>query len=108
MKRFRVILLLMGGMALSTTLLSKEIIRSSRSNGNSVFNQKLSEATIFQPSSMGASRGERFQKRTTLPRFSIKERKDNRAGHDVRIVMEKSKKALRKFPVINLATTKTK
>jgi|GEM_PF-2083448 len=104
MKRFRVVIILVGALALSYASSASEVIRGSNAEDKRIGKTELSKVVVKHPASMGNSSGKRFQKRNVLPKYSVSKKS---SGASVKIVRSSGKKStvqLRKFPVVKVTS----
>ncbi len=102
MKRFCVVLILVVGLALSNALAAAEVIRGKSSESKKIGNAELAKVVVQHPASMGDSKGERFQKRNVLPKYSVARKSSATSVKIMRLSGKKSKVPLRKFPVVKV------
>ena len=105
MKRFCVVLILVGGLSLGNALAAKDVIRGGDSEDKRLGKEELSKAVVQHPASMGSSRGDRFQKRNVLPKYSVTRKSSGASVKIVRASGKKSKVTLRKFPVVKVTSS---
>lgn len=90
---------------MGNNLLGKDVIRGGNADGKRIGNEDLSQVVGQHPASMGNSRGDRFQKRNILPKYSVTRKSSGASVKILRSSDKKSKVPLLKFPVVKVTTS---
>ena len=105
MKRFHVVLILVGGLALGNASATAEVIQGGDANDKRLVNAKFSKQDVKQPAKMGTRRGDRFQKKTALTKHAVKRKKSDTSGKINRSLRQNSSTQLRTFPVVRIGSS---
>ena len=105
MKLFHVVLILVGGLALSTPSSAMGVIRGSNAEDSKIGKTELSKVIVKHPASMGNSRGKLFQKQSAMPKYSVSRKSSGASVKIVRSSGKKSTVSLRKFPVVKVTSS---
>lgn len=108
MKRFSVVLILVGGLAFNTAAVGAEVIRVANPKGKRSVNEAYAKVVIRQPAEMTTPRGERFQQRSTLSKRVVFRKSSLSARQITRRMDRNSSTQFLTFPVSHIGASVTR